>query len=461
MHLSLSDGCIYFAGCIAKLPIKLYNVIKNEGRDWMKKILCIVLAAAMLLPLVSCGGMNDELFVPDLSGTAASATVTVDPSEEHQLIRGFGGINYPTWIADLTEEQRETAFKNGEDQLGFSILRIHVDPDRENWSKELETAKAAVDEGLLVFASPWNPPAELCEKFNHNGNENAQRLRHDKYAEYAEHLNDFVTYMRDNGVELYAISIQNEPDYADGWTWWSTEEIMDFIINYSDMIDCRIMTPESFQYRKDFYDEILNSEEALSKVDIFATHFYGTQKWDMAYPLFEEKGEGKELWMTEVYVPDSSTDADVWPNALEVAANISDAMTEGNMQAYVWWYIRRFYGPMKEDGTISKRGYCMAQFSKFVRPGYIRIGATETPADGVSVSAYKGDGKTVIVAVNESQTSYGQRFEIGGSDELKYIEAYTTSANKSLERIGNVQYDSNEFEYVLEPESVTAFVITH
>src|SRR5699024_156278 len=102
---------------------------------------------------------------------------------------------------------------------------------------------------------------------------------------------------------------------------------------------------------------------------------------------------------------------------------------------------------------ISKRGYCMAQFSKFVRPGYIRIGATETPADGVSVSAYKGDGKTVIVAVNESQTSYGQRFEIGGSDELKYIEAYTTSANKSLERIGNVQYDSNEFEYVLEPES--------
>lgn len=32
---------------------------------------------------------------------------------------------------------------------------------------------------------------------------------------------------------------------------------------------------------------------------------------------------------------------------------------------------------MKEDGTISKRGYNMAHFSKFVRPGYVRIDATK------------------------------------------------------------------------------------
>ena len=301
----------------------------------------------------------------------------------------------------------------------------------------------------------------MCETFNHNGNENAKRLRHDKYADYAEHLNDFVTYMRDNGVELYAISIQNEPDYADGWTWWSTEEIMDFILNYSDAIDCRIMSPESFQYRKDFYNEILNSEEALEKVDIFATHFYGTQKWDMAYPLFEEKGDGKELWMTEVYVPDSSTDADVWPQALDVAVNISDAMTEGNMQAYVWWYIRRFYGPMKEDGTISKRGYCMAHFSKFVRPGYIRIGATETPAEGISVSAFKGDDKTVIVAVNRTSNDYAQSFSLSGTKEISYIEAYTTDADVSLERIGNLAFEESTFSFRLTPESVTTFVISH
>ncbi len=82
--------------------------------------------------------------------------------------------------------------------------------------------------------------------------------------------------------------------------------------------------------------------------------------------------------MTEVYYPNSDTNsADRWPEALDVSQHIHNAMVEGDFQAYVWWYIRRSYGPMKEDGTISKRGYNMAHFSKFVRPGYVRIDATK------------------------------------------------------------------------------------
>lgn len=436
-------------------------------KDHFKRALCTVLAVLTLLPLCCCGERkpseirDDELFTPDLSGTAESNWVEVIASEEYQTIRGFGGINYPVWIADLTEDQRKTAFTNdSSDTLGFTILRIAVNPNRADWEKELETAKYAQKQGALIFASPWNPPDSMCERFNHNGNENAKRLRHDKYAEYAEHLNDFVSFMKENGVELYAISIQNEPDFADEWTWWSTDEIMDFILNYSDAIDCRIMTPEAFQYRKDFYNAILNDETALSKVDIFGTHFYGTQKNDMAYPLFEQKGAGKELWMTEVYVPNSSDDADIWPQAIDVAVNMSDAMTKGNMQAYVWWYIRRFYGPMKEDGTISKRGYCMAHFSKFVRPGYVRIGATENPASGVSISAYKGDGKVIIVAVNHSLNSYGQNFKLTDAETINYIETYTTNMQDNLARTGNVAYENERFSYVLSPESVTTFVIS-
>lgn len=44
----------------------------------------------------------------------------------------------------------------------------------------------------------------------------------------------------------------------------------------------------------------------------------------------------------------------------------------------------------------------MAQYSKWVRPGYVRIDATEQPASDVYVSAYKGDDKVVIVAINIS-----------------------------------------------------------
>jgi len=34
--------------------------------------------------------------------------------------------------------------------------------------------------------------------------------------------------MKNNNVNLYAISVQNEPDYASEWTYWSTDETTDF-----------------------------------------------------------------------------------------------------------------------------------------------------------------------------------------------------------------------------------------
>ena len=74
------------------------------------------------------------------------------------------------------------------------------------------------------------------------------------------------------------------------------------------------------------------------------------------------ENSGKEIWMTEVYVPNSDADSsDIWSQAIQVSENIHNGLVVGNMSAYVWWYIRRSYGPMKENGQISKRGYMMAQ----------------------------------------------------------------------------------------------------
>lgn len=267
----------------------------------------------------------------------------------------------------------------------------------------METAKSAVKHGAIVFASPWNPPSDMVETFNRNGDTSAKRLKYNKYAAYAQHLNDFVTFMKNNGVNLYAISVQNEPDYAHEWTWWTPQEILRFMRENAGSINARVIAPESFQYLKNLSDPILNDPQALANMDILGTHLYGTQVSQFPYPLFKQKGAGKDLWMTEVYYPNSDNNsADRWPEALDVSQHIHNAMVEGDFQAYVWWYIRRSYGPMKEDGTISKRGYNMAHFSKFVRPGYVRIDATKNPNANVYVSAYKGDNKVVIVAINKS-----------------------------------------------------------
>ncbi|MCC8195956.1 MAG: glucuronoxylanase [Ruminococcus sp.] len=437
----------------------------------LKKTLCLILAVLMLLPLVSCTSTeleeetkirDDELFTPDYTDTVESEVIEVSASTEYQTIIGFGGTSFPVWIGDLTEEERQLAFGNGEDELGFTILRLHIDPDSDRWAEDLDTAKAAQDNGAIIIASPWTAPDDMMESYEKAGEDNPIRIKHDKYAEYAEHLNNYVTYMKENGIEIYAISFQNEPDLSNsGWVSWTTEEIMDFILNFSDVIDCKLMTPESYNYDKEYYDAILNDEETLEKIDIFATHLYGTKVSDFEYPLFEELGEGKELWVTEMIYPNSTSIADMWPEALETAEHISDALTEGNFQAYIWWYIRRFYGPIDEYGDITKRGYCMAQYSKFVRPGYIRIDATEEAADGISVSAFKSDDEIVIVVINNSENDYEQHFNLSDLGfDIGYIEAYTTSKTQSLARTGNISYSENTFGYVLDSYSITTFVIS-
>jgi glucuronoarabinoxylan endo-1,4-beta-xylanase len=35
--------------------------------------------------------------------------------------------------------------------------------------------------------------------------------------------------MKNNGVNLYAISVQNEPDYASDWAWWTPPDMLNFM----------------------------------------------------------------------------------------------------------------------------------------------------------------------------------------------------------------------------------------
>lgn len=414
----------------------------------LKKSVHVLLACLTALPL---------MLTPTHVSAASDANINL--SSEKQLIKGFGGINHPAWIGDLTAAQRETAFGNGPNQLGFSILRIYVDENRNNWYREVATAKRAIEQGALVFASPWNPPSDMVETFNRNGDTNAKRLRYDKYAAYAQHLNDFVTYMKDNGVNLYAISVQNEPDYAHEWTWWTPQEMLRFMKeNAGSIQNTKVMAPESFQYLKNMSDPILNDPQALANMDILGAHTYGTQFKDFAYPLFKQKGAGKELWMTEVYYPNSDNNSsDRWPEALDVSYHMHNAMVEGDFQAYVWWYIRRQYGPMNEDGSISKRGYNMAHFSKFVRPGYYRVDATKNPDTNTFVSAYKGDNKVVIVAINRGTSAVSQKFVLQNGN-ASTVSSWVTDSSRNLASGAPITVSGGAFTAQLPAQSVTTFV---
>nr|WP_277348223.1 glucuronoxylanase [Streptomyces zingiberis] len=392
------------------------------------------------------------------AGTAeAAAAVTVNPLAARQTIRGFGGMTHAAWIGDLTAAQRDTAFGNGEGQLGFSVLRIPVPENQADWNRDVATARRAIELGATVIASPWNPPAHMTETFVRGSQTNAKRLRYDSYGAYAQHLNDFTRHLGNNGVSLYAISVQNEPDYAHDWTWWTSGEMVRFLRENAGSLSTRVIAPESFQYVKSFSDPILNDSQALANVDILGAHLYGTPPQNLPYPLFQQRGGGKELWMTEVYHPNSSDSADLWPQALDVGEHMHRALVDGGFQAYVWWYIRRGYGPMREDGRISKRGACMAHFSKYVRPGHVRIDTPANPQSDLYVSAYTGGSQVVIVAVNKRASTVSQSFTLENSN-ASGMSSWVTDAGRTLASQARIPVSNRTFTAQLPARSVTTFV---
>lgn len=207
--------------------------------------------------------------------------------------------------------------------------------------------------------------------------------------------------------------------------------------------------PESQNFVHALSDPTLNDSVAAANTAIIAGHLYGGGL--TPYPLATSKG--KEFWMTEYLDLDTT-----WTGVLGTGKQISDCMKAG-MNAYVWWYIVRFYGPIDEAGNVSKRGYVMSQFARFVRPGFSRVFSTDYSLRSlVDVTAYRKGSKTVIVAVNRNSSGKSQTFVLWNGTAGTFTP-YVTSSTKNCEQQSSMTFKNGTFDYTLEPLSITTFVL--
>lgn len=386
----------------------------------------------------------------------------IEPAVEEQNISGFGAATVFRLDKPLGASDMDKLFGNGDGEIGLSLLRIRVATDDYSRGIELNHALLAEARGAQVMATPWSPPASMKT----NNNLVSGSLKPDSYEAYANYLNDFAAYMEVNGAPLEAIGIQNEGDYQVTYEScdWTPQQVLDFMKGYGQLItNTKVISPESFQFRHEFTDPMLNDPVAAANVDIIGGHIYGTQLQNYPYPLALEKG--KELWMTEHYTT-SDRSANQWPDALLVGKEVHNCMVTGQYSAYIWWYGKRFYGFIGDgemgtsDGVVTKRGYVMANFSKFIRPGFKRIEASETPKTGISVSAYSGNGNTVIVAINETGSTVEQQFVIKGTGSASVTPYITDGGTKNVSKQDAVDIipSIEAFLYKIPSYSIVTFV---
>lgn len=375
---------------------------------------------------------------------ADAATATINLGQLNQTLRGFGGAS--VWLGQLSDANMNTLFGTGAGTIGLTIDRVRIAPDG-NWNDELQNAKKVIARGGIVMATPWTPPASMKT----NNNVVGGSLKSSEFGNYANYLQGFANFMSSNGAPLYAISIQNEPDIQVTYEScdWTASQMLTFARNNAGAISTRVIMCESFHFNKSYTDPILNDSVARSNVDIIGGHIYGGGLAD--YPL--ARNNGKEVWMTEHLNTDTST-----TGIIQTAKEMVDCMAIGNYNAYIWWYLKRFYGPIDDNGNRTKRGCVMAQFARWIRPGYVRVGATYNPSTNVYVCAFKSGSLVRIVAVNTGTSSVSQTFSITGGTVPSTFQRYRTSASEDLATLGTINSSGGSFTTSLPGQSITSFV---
>ena len=336
-----------------------------------------------------------------------TATARFDVQNTHQRITGFGGfVCSPQFGYNHMSETEIKKVWGPTSTLGCNIMRLYLPIGESSWSQSLATAKLAKKLGIIVFASPWGQPKEWKTNNSSDGkNDNGEvgSLKKENWPDYAAYLEKYVQYLRKNGVELDAISIQNEPDWTPSYAGckWTTTEMAEFVKTYGRQISCKIITPESIGC-SDGYANDLNKTDVLNCFDIYGGHQYAGI--GSAYKNLAKKG--KEIWMTEYLInwnenQSTTRNFDFSKDFFNFFTAINTCML-GDFNAWVHYASKRFYAMLGDgqngtsNGAITKRGYIMAHFAKFIT-GMTRIDATFS--GGLEGSAYLSQSGDTLVAV--------------------------------------------------------------
>lgn len=390
------------------------------------------------------------------TGTTVSGTATVEHAEVRQRIDGFGASS--AWNSTWSAAEADLFFSTGPGGIGLSLLRSRIAPDGTSWENGL--MQMAQARGARSWSAPWSPPASYKTSNNVNGGSFIGTPAN--YATYADHLANYVATARNtHGIQLDAISVQNEPNFSTDYEscLWTGQQIHDFVPYLSAALaargvgSTRILLPESAHWEFSLAVPTMNDPATAAKVGILGGHNYGSS----AAPITQfGTPVPKPLWETEHFIETQNPAA----NGMELAEEIHEFMTVAEANAYHYWWLRSSgTGSLAGNSTAApaKRLYVMGQFSKFVRPGFHRI-AVDNDTTAL-VSAYQGPEAQdlVIVAANPTAWPVTQTFDLSSCPPVASLNRWVTSDTLSLASQPPVAVAAATFTYEIPAFTIVTF----
>lgn len=388
--------------------------------------------------------------------------INVYPSIEYQTVKGFGGAfteAAATTLDTLPEEKRKQILEmyfDKEKGIGYSIGRVHMNScdfclgnytcvdegDETLESFQIDRDKKSVipmikdalsyNDRIAIFASPWSPPAYMKDtgEMNRGG-----KLKHEYYELWSNYFVKFIEEYRKNGINIGAITIQNEPASAQKWDScvYTPEEERDFVKYYlgekMKNLGVNIMFWDHNKvWLVDRANTVLGDEKAAKYIAGVACHWYRGDHFENLR-IFHELYPTKDIIFSEGCYEYSLGEMDTVKIGEKYAHDII-----GNFNNYCstfcdWNLILNENGGPNHVGNLcdapimvnTQSGeiyihdsyYYIGHFSKYVKSGAKRIGCSKWGKEIETVSFKNLDGSIVSVVLNQEDHDIEFAFKIG------------------------------------------------
>jgi glucosylceramidase len=313
--------------------------------------------------------------------------------------------------SDFTGDPWYTYNDMPENETDFTLSTFSIEKDKTYLLPILKQA-LQINPDLRFIAAPWSPPAWMKTNRKLMGGQ----LKPECYEVFAQYLVQFIQAYEAEGIPVYALSPQNEPDYPNRHyptCQWSGEQQRVFIRDHlgplfkKEAIQTKILCWDHNWHLLDFPRTILNDPVAAAFVHGTAFHLYeGTVE---AQTTLHQEFPDQSIYFTE-----GST------FRTQGAIEIIDILRNWS-QSYNAWVMmldeRRqpnngphdaSLTPIELRGDLSVRYhfdyYMYGQFMKFIARDAVRIESHESQRNFAHVAFQNPGNEFVVVVANNNRS---------------------------------------------------------
>jgi len=456
-------------------------------------IFLIISSLSLIMPINACNQKDEPVIwyltsqdkttlfqkqtpvTTEKGSTGNITTINLDDSEIYQNMDGFGfaltggsAILINAMNPEARKKLLNELFADSDNSIRVSYLRISIgasdlsdrvfsyddlpdgekDPEMKKFSLEPEKKDLIpvlkqileINPGIKILGSPWSPPVWMKT----NGKSKGGSLKPEYYDAYALYFVKYIQGMKEEGIRIDAITIQNEPLHPGNnpSMFMPANEQADFIKKSlgpafeKANIDTKIIIYDHNPNRVDYPIQVLNDPEASRYVDGTAFHMYEGKVEDISE--VHKAHPDKNLYFTEQWVGapgDFPNDLKWHIRTLIIGAvrNWCKNVIEWNLAAdprqdpHTEGGCTECLGAITIDRDSVTRNpayYIIAHASKFVDPGSVRINSN-IPENLPNVAFKTPEGKIVLIVLNDSDKA--QNFQI--SYKSKSIRANLSSGS--------------------------------